>query len=109
VDWPVFGFDSAHTGVNPHETALNTSTVGGLQRLWGATLPDVADAPPVYLHGLRLPDGSTADVLYLTTRDGHLVAVNAASGRIIWSVQNKGVRYTTSAPAIDPSRAYVYS
>ena len=109
VDWPVFGFDSAHTGVNPHETALNTSTVGGLHRLWSATLPDVADAPPVYLHGLRLPDGSTADVLYLTTRDGHLVAVNAASGKMLWSVQNKGVRYTTSAPAIDPSRAYVYS
>ncbi|HET9979871.1 MAG TPA: PQQ-binding-like beta-propeller repeat protein [Ktedonobacterales bacterium] len=109
VDWPVFGFDSARTSDNPYETALNASTVGGLHRLWSATLPDVADSSPVYLHGLKLPDGSTADVLYVTTRDGHLVAVNAANGKILWSVQNKGVRYTTSSPAIDPSRAYVYS
>ena len=109
LDWPVFGYDSARTSVNPHETALNASTVGGLHRLWSVPLPNVADSSPVYLHGVRLPDGSTADILYLTTRDGHLVAVNAANGKTLWSVQNKGVRYTTSSPAIDPSRAYVYS
>ena len=109
VGWPVFGFDSARTSVNPRETALNTGTVGGLHRLWSVALPDVADSSPVYLHGLRLPDGSTVDVLYLTTRDGHLVALNAANGKVPWSVQNKGLRYTTSSPAIDPSRAYVYS
>lgn len=109
VDWPVFGFDSARSSVNPHETALTPQTVGGLHRLWSATLPDVADGSPVYLHGLKLADGTTADVLYVTTRDGHLVAVNAANGRVLWSVQNKGVRYTTSSPAIDPSRAYIYS
>jgi len=109
VDWPVFGFDSARSSVNPHETALTPQTVGGLHRLWSATLPDVADGSPVYLHGLKLADGTTADVLYVTTRDGHLVAMNAANGRVLWSVQNKGVRYTTSSPAIDPSRAHIYS
>ncbi|HEU5349239.1 MAG TPA: PQQ-binding-like beta-propeller repeat protein, partial [Ktedonobacterales bacterium] len=109
VDWPVFGYDGARTSVNPHETALNRTTVSGLHRLWSVALPDVADSSPVYLHALRLPNGSTADALYLTTRDGTLVAVNAANGEIFWSVQNKGVRYTTSSPVIDPSRAHVYS
>ncbi len=109
VDWPVFGYDSARTSVNPHETALNPTTVGGLHKLWQVALPDVADSSPVYLHALRLADGSLADMLYLTTRDGHLVAVNAANGQILWSKQNTGVRYTTSSPAIDPSRAYVFS
>src|SRR6185312_1507743 len=109
VDWPVFGYDSARTSVNPHETTLNPTTVGGLHKLWQVTLPDVADSSPVYLHALRLADGSLADVLYLTTRDGHLVAVNSANGQILWSKQNKGVRYTTSSPALDRSRAYVFS
>ncbi|HKT38609.1 MAG TPA: PQQ-binding-like beta-propeller repeat protein, partial [Ktedonobacterales bacterium] len=109
VDWPVFGFDIARSSVNAHETALNPGTVARLHRLWRVALPNVADGSPVYIHDLKLANGSTADVLYVTTRDGHLVAVNAANGRIIWSVQNKGVRYTTSSPAIDPSRAYVYS
>jgi PQQ-like domain len=109
VDWPIFGFDSARSSVNLLETALDPQTVGGLHRMWSIALSGVADSSPVYLHGLRLANGSTADVLYLTTRDGRLVAVNASSGQILWSVQNKGVRYTTSSPAIDPSRAYVYS
>lgn len=109
IDWLTFGFDSARTSVNPHETALNPQTVGGLHRLWSVTLPATADSSPVYLHGIRLANGATADVLYLTTRDGHLVAVNAADGQIVWSKQNKGVRYTTSSPVIDPSRAYVFS
>ncbi|MGE5333938.1 MAG: PQQ-binding-like beta-propeller repeat protein [Nitrososphaerota archaeon] len=109
VDWPVFGYDGARTSVNPHEAVLNAGTVGGLRRLWSVALPDVADSSPVYLHALRLPDGSTADVLYLTARNGTLIAVNAANGKTLWSVQNKGVRYTTSSPAIDPSRGYVYS
>jgi outer membrane protein assembly factor BamB len=108
-DWPVFGYDSARSSINPHETAIAAHTVGGLHRLWSTALPDVADSSPVYLHGLRLASGSTTDALYVTTRDGHLVAVNASDGQILWSVQNQGVRYTTSSPAIDPSRTYVYS
>lgn len=109
VDWPVFGYDGARSSVNPHETALNRQTVGGLHRLWRIALPDVADSSPVYLHGVRLANGATADVLYLTTRSGYLVAVNAANGQTLWSVQNKGVRYTTSSPALDPSGRYIYS
>lgn len=109
VDWLTFGFDAARTSVNPHETTLNPQTVGGLHRLWSVTLPDTADSSPVYLHGVRLANGSIADVLYLITRDGHLLAINATNGQILWSKQSKGVRYTTSSPVIDPSRAYVYS
>lgn len=109
VDWPVFGFDSARSSVNSHETALTPQTVAGLHQIWSAKLPGVADGSPVYLHGLKLADGSIADVLYVTTRGGQLAAVNAANGQILWNVLNKGVRYTTSSPAIDPSRAYVYS
>src|SRR5689334_14430085 len=79
VDWPVFGFDSARSSVNSHETALTPQTVAGLHQIWSAKLPGVADGSPVYLHGLKLANGSTADVLYVTTRGGQLAAVNAAN------------------------------
>src|SRR5262249_1586975 len=64
-DWPLFGFDPARSGVNPREVALSAATVGGLHRLWQATLPGVADSSPALLSGLALPDGTTRDVLYV--------------------------------------------
>ncbi|HET8907902.1 MAG TPA: PQQ-binding-like beta-propeller repeat protein [Ktedonobacterales bacterium] len=109
ADWLVFGYDSARSNVNPNERTLNPGTVGALHRLWQVALSDTADSSPVYLHGVKLPDGRSADLLYLTTRGGDLLAVNAADGRIIWRKAHYGVRYTTSSPAIDPSRRYVFS
>jgi outer membrane protein assembly factor BamB len=109
VDWPLFGFDSARTSVNPHEVTLNPKNVAGLHRQWSIALPDMADSSPVYLHGVRLANGVTADVLYLTTRLGYLVAVDASNGQMLWSVQNPGARYTTSSPALDTANGFVYS
>ena len=108
-DWVRFGFDAARSGVNPGEAALTPETVGRLHRLWQVRLPGVADSSPILLHGLALPDGSTRDVLYVTTRDGRLLAVDAASGAIIWSHQPAGPKITHSSPVADPSRQSVYA
>jgi hypothetical protein len=46
----------------------------------------------------------------VTTKAGQLAAVDAGSGAIAWAASfPSGPRYTTSSPAIDPSRAFVYS
>lgn len=108
-DWVRFGFDAARSGVNPGETALMPNTVGRLHLLWQVHLPGVADSSPLLLHGLSLPDGSTRDVLYATSRDGRLLAVDAASGAILWSHQPAGPKITHSSPVADPSRQYVYA
>ena len=83
-----------------------------------ATLPSTADGTPAYLAGVATPRGSR-DLLFLTTKDGHIVALDARSGATVWSHQygpgacriNGGdtACYTTSSPAIDPSGRYVYS
>ncbi|MGZ3714590.1 MAG: outer membrane protein assembly factor BamB family protein [Ktedonobacterales bacterium] len=108
-DWVRFGFDASRSGVNASERALTPGNVGQLHRLWQVQLPGVADSSPILLHGLALPDGSTRDVLYVTTRDGRLLAVDAASGATLWSHQTSGPKITHSSPVADPSRQYVYA
>lgn len=108
-DWPRFGYDPARSGVTPVETALTPATVGRLHRLWQVGLPGVADSSPALLSGLALPDGTTRDVLYVTTRDGRLLARDAATGAQLWARQPTGPKITHSSPVLDPSRQYVYA
>lgn len=109
TDWTTFGFDAARSGVNPHESEITPVTVAGLHLLYRAALPAVPDAPPVYAHGVKLPDGNTRDVLVFATRDGRVFALDAAGGGMIWAHQTSGARYTTSGPVLDPSRQVVYA
>lgn len=108
-DWPRFGFDPARSGVNLSETTLTASNVAGLHRLWQVHLPNTADSSPALLQGVRLPDGSTRAVLYLTTLDGHILALDAATGALLWSQQPSGPKITNSSPVVDPTTATVYA
>ena len=107
--WPQLGFDPAHSGVNPSEGAIGPSTVARLRVRFRTPLPAVADGAPAFLSAVDTSEG-TRDLLFVTTKAGHLVAVDAATGEIVWARQPaSGPRYTTSSPAIDPPRSFVYS
>ena len=109
ADWLQWGFDSRHSGVNDQETTIHAGNVASLLLHYRITLPDVADGAPAFLSGVTTPQG-LKDVLFLTTRSGILLAVDAATGGIVWSKQPAtGPNYTTSSPAIDPGRQFVYS
>jgi outer membrane protein assembly factor BamB len=108
ANWVRFGFDPARSGVNPEETAISPRTVGGLHLLWRAKLPEVADSSPILLHGLEFPKGSR-EVLYATTKNGAIVALDAASGELLWSHRPSGPQITTSSPVADPAGRVVYS
>jgi outer membrane protein assembly factor BamB len=108
-DWVRFGFDPARSGVNPLETQISPQTVAGLRQQWRVTLPGVADSSPILLHDLAFPDGTAHDVLYVTTRDGRLLAVDAANGAVLWGKQPSGPKITHSSPVADPARKLVYA
>lgn len=108
-DWLQFGFDATRSGVNPFGMTLTPASVGSLHQLWQVKLPGVADSSPALLHNLTLLGGSTRDALYVTTRDGRLLALDAANGMILWSKQPRGPKITHSSPVIDPSGKYVYA
>ena len=109
TDWLQFGFDAARSGVNPNETRISAGTVAQLHRLWQVSLPDIADSSPAYVHGLALPDNTVRDVLFVTTRDGRLLARDAATGAALWARQPAGSRITHSSPLVDATRQYVYA
>ncbi len=126
IDWLQFGFDMQHSGNNSLETTINAANVAGLQKLFQIQLPantippniaNIADDAPVYLSNVTV-GGSSKDVLFVTTKPGDILAFDARTGQQIWRHQN-GVAncsdstpapcFTTSSPALDPNRQFVYS
>ncbi len=123
--WPQYGFDDQHTGSNPFETHIAPTNVHSLKRLYQVPLVDtnahsVADGAPAFLGGVEL--NGLKDLLFLTTKDGWTLALDAHTGKQIWGKQygaggcminHDAARhetcYTTSSPAIDPNRQFVYS
>src|SRR6266403_997425 len=117
-DWLQFGGDPQHSGNNTAETALTPANVSALVQKYLVTLPATADGAPVFLEGVATPSGGK-DLLFVTTRDGRIIALDAQNGTQVWSHQygagtcqintTGGACYTTSSPAIDPSTEYVSS
>lgn len=117
TDWLQFGFDASHSGVNPDETLLTRDDVGQLGLLYSTPLPARAEGAPVLLTAVATPGGSR-DVLFLTLGNGSLIALDAADGSVLWSrapaspnacVLDDTPCFTSSSPAIDPNRQFVYS
>lgn len=109
TDWFQWGFDSRHSGVNDQETTIHAGNVSSLHLLYRVSLPAVVDGAPAFLGNVTTPSG-VKDLLFLTTKSGILLAVDAATGATVWFKQPATTpNYTTSSPAIDPSRLYVYS
>jgi outer membrane protein assembly factor BamB len=120
-DWLQFNGDPWHSGNNRMETAISVSTVGSLHLLFQTSLAGIADSSPVYLSNVSTPSGQH-DLIFATTSAGKILALDAQTGTLLWSKQygpagclinNNQTRneacYTTSSPAIDPNREYVYS
>jgi hypothetical protein len=116
-DWLQFNGDAAHSGNNTVETILGAANVASLTQKFQITLPGTADGAPVFLQGVSTP-GGVKDLLFVTTTDGFIVARDAQNGASVWSRQNGpngcidsngSTCFTTSSPAIDPNRQYVYS
>ncbi|MGH8850486.1 MAG: Ig-like domain repeat protein, partial [Casimicrobiaceae bacterium] len=117
-DWLQFGGDPQHSGRNTAETILTPANVGSLAAKYQVALAGSADGAPVFLENVTTP-GGVKDLLFVTTRDGFIIALDAQNGAPVWSHPNgpggctinngSTACYTTSSPAIDPNRLYVYS
>jgi outer membrane protein assembly factor BamB len=78
VGWLQSRFGSAHNADNLDETILSVANAGQLQQHWST---------PVSRADWVLEDNPTVDggVVYLATWDGHLLAVAATTGHVLWS------------------------
>lgn len=117
-NWLQFNFNPQHSGNNTKEVKITFQNVGKLHQLFKKSLPSIADGAPVYLSKVKTKSGML-DIIFVTTKDGHIIGINAKNGKTLWSHQygtgkyriNNGDNptYTTSSPAIDPNLKYVYS
>ncbi len=108
-DWLQFYGNAQHTGDNLSETSLSSQNVSGLAPLFQVTLPGTVDSAPAILTNVTTSTGSQ-DLAFVTTTDGRALALNAHTGALVWSQQPAtSPGFTTSAPAVDPSRSFVYA
>jgi outer membrane protein assembly factor BamB len=113
-DWTRFGYDAARSSSGPAQTGITAANLGKL-RLGQTQLGGMADSSPIYLRAVRVA-GKTLDVFFLTTSYGKAVAVDASSGRVLWTFTPPGYKtwagsdqITNSSPVADPSRRWLYS
>jgi len=113
-DWAQFGWDARRSNDDPNPTGITTANAGSLRRQQ-VRLPGTADSSAIYLHGVTI-GGATHDAFFVTTTYGITVAIDAASGRILWQWKPPGysswagsAQITTATPVADPSREWIYA
>jgi hypothetical protein len=115
ADWLQFGYDPAHSGYNAAERGYTTGT--GNKVAFSLTLAHQADSAPILVSAVTTASG-TRDLLFINALDGTLTAFDAANGAVVWSQQptpasgtngTLAAGGTTSSPAVDPARQYVYA
>src|SRR6185369_7274105 len=84
TDWLQYGFDAQHSSINPAETFITRSNLYELHPLYHVTLPSASDGAPVFLSGVATATGRK-DMIFLTTKNGTLMALDAANGATVWS------------------------
>jgi outer membrane protein assembly factor BamB len=113
-DWARYGVDAARTNATAASTGISIASLAQMHRQQVA-LPGTADSSAVYAHAVHV-GGKLRDVFVVTTTYGRTVAVDAASGRIVWTFTPPGfaavagsAQITTATPLIDATAGVVYS
>jgi outer membrane protein assembly factor BamB len=113
-NWLRFGYDSARGNAGPTRTGI---TAGNVRRLVLRRVPvdGTIDSSPIYLRD-ALVKRHRHDVFIATTSYGKVLAIDADSSRLLWRFTPPNYtswagtyRLTTSSPAVDRRRQFVYS
>jgi outer membrane protein assembly factor BamB len=99
ADFPQVGFSGRHRGAQPFESILSPSTIQQADVDWSTSIPNTYsdDASPIVLAG---------GWLYMTTDNGVLQQVNAATGAMGFSVSGLPANAT---PAVSAGNVFVVS
>ena len=131
VNWPQYRYNMAHSGCNPYERILSKATVGGLVLDWQYETPHYidVDSSPTVVNGVLYVDRFALDartgallwdsglhtasspavvngVVYtVSNTDNKVYALNAATGKPLWSYQASN--NTFSSPALANGIVYI--
>jgi hypothetical protein len=111
-DWTRFGYGAARGNSAPNGIAA--SSLPKLKRRQ-VTIPGTVDSSAIYLHGVVVR-GRKHDTVFVTTTYGKTLALDVASGKILWRFVPEGLagwagspQITTATPVSDPTRRFVYA
>jgi outer membrane protein assembly factor BamB len=99
--WPQYGFDAAHSGVNPKEDVLDPSTVGDLTTAW-----TVRTGPEGNLASELSSPAVVRGVAYVGAEEGKVYALDAWTGKARWDA-NTGYSHNWSSPAVANGVVYI--
>ena len=101
-DWPVYGHDSGGMRFSPLNQ-INGTNVQRLQRAWTYEVPTT---PNSWIQAFESTPLMVDDVLYFATQTGLAVALDAETGKQLWTFNPFGVGAAKVAPI--PNRGVVY-
>jgi hypothetical protein len=105
-DWLQFAYDVDQSANNTSETTITSANVHSLVPIYTQALGTTS--APVYLSNVATSNGNV-DLLFMTARNGTMLAVDANNGVTVWSQPTTQISYAVdSAPVIDPGRQFVY-
>ncbi len=111
--WPEFGLNPQRSDATNAATGITAANVGRL-RDRRVTLPGTIDSSPIYLGGAEVR-GATHDVVVATSSYGRTFALDAGSGKRLWTYTPPGyaglvgsAQITTTSPVLDPSPGHRY-
>jgi outer membrane protein assembly factor BamB len=114
LDWPEFGLNPQRSDVSSLSTGITAANVGHLRRIV-VSLPGTVDSSPIYLHEANVGRAAHS-VVVVTTTYGKTLALDAGSGRILWTFTPAGYsrwagssQITTTSPLADPDGRFVYA
>lgn len=114
LDWPEFGLDPQRSDASEDATGITAANVFHLRRIT-VSLPGTVDSSPIYLHDVTVA-GAAHDVIVVTSTYGRTIALDAATGRTLWTFTPPGydswagsAQITTASPLADPAGGYVYA
>ncbi len=113
-DWPEFGLNAQRSDASSASTGITAANVAHLRRRRIA-LPGTVDSSPIFLHAVTV-EGAVHDVIVLSTTYGKTLALDAASGDILWTFTPSNysrwaatAQITTASPIADPDRLFLYA
>ncbi|MGN6373863.1 MAG: outer membrane protein assembly factor BamB family protein [Solirubrobacteraceae bacterium] len=114
LDWPEFGLNPQRSDASGLSTGITAANVAHLHHV-SVTLPGTVDSSPIYLHGVSVA-GMAHDTAIVTTTYGKTLALDANSGRVLWTFTPPGYSHragsyqiTTTSPVADPDHRFVYA
>jgi outer membrane protein assembly factor BamB len=101
ASWEQPGFNAAHVGYNSKEKTLSVSNVSGLTQTW--LFPTNGE--------INVPTLTLGNTVFVDSTDGNLYAINATTGKVIWTFAGTETGYayggTAQGMAISGSTIYV--